>query len=54
MPKSAIPRGVRSLACGCYIIRQKGKVICIVTCKEHHYSAIPIAKRKARRKRTLD
>lgn len=54
MPKTVIPRGVRTLACGCYIMRQKGKFVGVITCKEHTFRTLVSNVKPRKRKRALD
>lgn len=54
MAKNAIPRGVRLLSCGCYIIREHGKLMSVITCKEHKVHTLVVARKPRKRRRALD
>lgn len=49
-----VPRGVKLLECGCYWIREKGKVIAVITCQSHHVTMLvkPKSARRPARKRS--
>jgi hypothetical protein len=55
MVKLAVPRGVRKVDCGCLFVREKGKFVGVVTCKEHTFRTLVTARPKPRkRRRALD